>query len=232
LNFALVGFFHPWPESSLWPFFASGVGTLGLGGVGTILAGGLSGGVAAELFGGSFWDGARNGLIVAGLNHLGYRKFQDDIQAKREELALKAESYKNSNAWARASYKAKWRKAGDWGGENKSKGEKGIWKCSVFVDDVLHEVGLAPRSFLNAGDWGNPDLSVDGWEIVSNGGMQRGDIIAYKMALTGATGHVGVAVDKYNMIYVDATSVGYNRPWSTSHGVKLNWVIRRYVGEK
>jgi hypothetical protein len=43
-----------------------------LGGVGQLLAGGLSGGVASELFGGNFWDGARNGLIVSGLNHLSH----------------------------------------------------------------------------------------------------------------------------------------------------------------
>ena len=37
-------------------------------GVSTVM-GGFSGGVSSEIAGGNFWDGARNGMISAGLNH-------------------------------------------------------------------------------------------------------------------------------------------------------------------
>ncbi len=36
---------------------------------GMALAGGFGGGIASEISGGNFWDGFRNGLISAGLNH-------------------------------------------------------------------------------------------------------------------------------------------------------------------
>ena len=37
-----------------------------------IASGGLSGGISASIAGGDFWDGARQGLIVAGLNHVAH----------------------------------------------------------------------------------------------------------------------------------------------------------------
>ena len=38
----------------------------------TIAAGGLSGGLSSTIAGGNFWMGARQGLIVSGLNHVGH----------------------------------------------------------------------------------------------------------------------------------------------------------------
>jgi hypothetical protein len=43
--------------------------TAGYGAGAQILAGGLSGGIASSIAGGNFWDGVRQGLITAGLNH-------------------------------------------------------------------------------------------------------------------------------------------------------------------
>jgi RHS repeat-associated protein len=37
--------------------------------IGTVVTGGVAGGLGSVISGGSFWDGARNGLISAGLNH-------------------------------------------------------------------------------------------------------------------------------------------------------------------
>ena len=51
--------------------FAQGAAMIG--------AGGLSGGVGSVLAGGDFWDGARNGLISAGLNHVAH-SIQKTIQ--------------------------------------------------------------------------------------------------------------------------------------------------------
>src|SRR5690606_28726540 len=36
-----------------------------------IASGGLSGGISSSIAGGNFWDGARQGIITSGLNHLG-----------------------------------------------------------------------------------------------------------------------------------------------------------------
>lgn len=43
---------------------------------GMILSGAVAGGVASEISGGSFWDGFRNGLISAGLNHAMHYVYQ------------------------------------------------------------------------------------------------------------------------------------------------------------
>jgi hypothetical protein len=37
-----------------------------------IAAGGLSGGISSVIAGGNFWKGVRQGVIVAGLNHLAH----------------------------------------------------------------------------------------------------------------------------------------------------------------
>ena len=39
----------------------------------TIAAGGLSGGISSTIAGGSFWAGARQGLITSGLNHVAHK---------------------------------------------------------------------------------------------------------------------------------------------------------------
>lgn len=49
--------------------FSSAAGALNVGNVAMIGVGGLSGGVGAWATGGNFWDGMRQGLITAGLNH-------------------------------------------------------------------------------------------------------------------------------------------------------------------
>lgn len=47
--------------------------TYNLGAIAQIIGGGVSGGIGSMLGGGSFWDGARQGLITAGLNHAAHR---------------------------------------------------------------------------------------------------------------------------------------------------------------
>ncbi|MGB6084374.1 MAG: hypothetical protein WBF63_09170 [Moheibacter sp.] len=42
----------------------------------TIASGGLSGGISSTIAGGSFWAGARQGLITSGLNHVAHSTIQ------------------------------------------------------------------------------------------------------------------------------------------------------------
>ncbi|NLN34265.1 MAG: hypothetical protein GX159_11820 [Flavobacteriaceae bacterium] len=44
----------------------------------TIAAGGLSGGISSTIAGGSFWAGARQGLITSGLNHVAHKLAPDN----------------------------------------------------------------------------------------------------------------------------------------------------------
>jgi len=61
---------------------SSGAGALGVGNAGMIGIGGLSGGIGSSIAGGSFWMGARQGLITSGLNHAAHSGlFGDNIAA-------------------------------------------------------------------------------------------------------------------------------------------------------
>ena len=62
-------------------------------GVSTVM-GGFSGGVSSEIAGGNFWDGARNGMISAGLNH-GLHLIQNNIYSN--QLKKVFESYPMEN---------------------------------------------------------------------------------------------------------------------------------------
>ena len=57
-------------------------------------SGGLSGGVGSSIAGGNFWDGARNGMISAGLNH-GLHLIQNNIYSN--QLKKVFESYPMEN---------------------------------------------------------------------------------------------------------------------------------------
>ncbi len=52
-----------------------------------IVAGGLSGGISATIAGGNFWQGFRQGLITAGLNHVAHMT-TDFIQRETRQSAL------------------------------------------------------------------------------------------------------------------------------------------------
>lgn len=55
-----------------------------------IASGGLSGGVSSSIAGGNFWDGAKQGVITSGLNHLAHsgvlvyakHRFQVEIDSR------------------------------------------------------------------------------------------------------------------------------------------------------
>lgn len=58
-----------------------------------VSSGGLSGGVGSTIAGGNFWDGARQGLITSGLNHLAHEGLFS-IEKRRDLLSR---FKKNSN---------------------------------------------------------------------------------------------------------------------------------------
>ncbi len=47
-----------------------------------IASGGLSGGISSSIAGGNFWDGARQGIITSGLNHLAHNEIAKIQQNK------------------------------------------------------------------------------------------------------------------------------------------------------
>ena len=58
----------------------------------TIAAGGLSGGLSSTIAGGNFWMGARQGLIVSGLNHVGHNAYKN-IQENKLQRQLRKYSH-------------------------------------------------------------------------------------------------------------------------------------------
>ena len=55
----------------------------------TIAAGGLSGGLSSTIAGGSFWTGARQGLITSGLNHVGHNVYKNIQENKLQKQLSK-----------------------------------------------------------------------------------------------------------------------------------------------
>ncbi|MGV0925010.1 RHS repeat-associated core domain-containing protein [Empedobacter tilapiae] len=61
----------------------------------TVAAGTLSGGISASVSGGNFWQGARQGAITSGLNHVADHYIQNQINKKRLEKSLEKSGYKD-----------------------------------------------------------------------------------------------------------------------------------------
>ncbi len=61
---------------------------------GMALAGGFGGGIASEISGGNFWDGFRNGLISAGLNHAAHTVYNTATTAITIKKMLIKHGYK------------------------------------------------------------------------------------------------------------------------------------------
>jgi cell wall-associated NlpC family hydrolase len=80
----------------------------------------------------------------------------------------------------------------------------------------------------SAGDWGDPNITIPGWEIVKN--LEPGDVAAYKADYTDASGHCGVYTGDGKGVWANATEVRYdyinNEVWQTDHTI----IYRRYVG--
>src|SRR5690606_21528727 len=159
--------------------------------------------------GGDFWRGAaQSGLIVA-FNHSAHDIFQDDpIKAQREALAKWSEEHwrKGSTKWAYNADPAKTN------------------KCNIFVYDGLVANDMSPYSYARlAGDWGNPDVHIPGYEIVTT--PERGDIGAFKHSYQGgATGHMGIMRSSSSIVYT-----GSERVSSTRIAAYKTWAVKTWV---
>ena len=185
-------------------------------------------GLASTITGGIFLEGAAIGLVVTALNHALHAALDPDPKKQQEKNVEKIR-------------KAIAEKAKKYEILDNSKWSDPIQKCNEFVMDVANEVGANIDKYYNAGDFGNPNIKIKGWEIVTN--PQPGDIGAFKFPFSdGASGHSGFINIKNNI-----TTLIYAAPMYKSNGVlnfnfisesKLsgwnkinpNWVFRRYVG--
>ena len=116
-------------------------------------------------------------------------------------------------------------------------------KCNLFVYEVLQKAGLemglpngnwflhyirGGSSPLKAGEWGNPDLVIPGWEIV--GTPERGDVAAFKKQYNDASGHVGIYTGEGMGVWASARKIENdpvtNERWHTTEKI----IYRRFVG--
>lgn len=111
--------------------------------------------------------------------------------------------------------------------------------CSTFAQDMMRENDMAPYDDhnLQVGDWGNPEILIPRWEIVTDEILQDGDVAAYKQQYSNATGHMGIVAEvKNKMVLIYAGSSQYpNRIIATNITYWLEnypMVIRRYIGKK
>ena len=199
----------------------------------------LSGGITAQLTGGDFLQGASRGLIIAALNHGlelglngGTSKDQDggnqklteeqlkNIRAKIVEIAKKYEK-QNSDAWSVPCQ-----------------------RCNDFVMDVIKQafkelkIDFKPfKEYYRAGDFGDPNKIIPGWEVVSN--PDGGDIIAYKFNFqSGASGHSTISINKTGEVIYAAPLIekstkfivldNFKSKYWQSYNIK--WTIRRFIG--
>lgn len=171
-------------------------------------------GTVEELGGGKFANGAITGAFSMMFNDL-----MHDVQAKRKSLAASAkrELRNKSDKWA-------------------TKNNQPL--CSTFAQDMMRENGMAPYDDhnLQAGEWGNPEIQISGWEIVTDETLQEGDVAAYKQQYSNATGHMGIVAEvKGGMVLIYAGSSRYpNRIIATQMAYwqeNYPMVIRRYIGK-
>ena len=185
-----------------------------MGKVGKITANAVLSGTVSEIGGGKFANGAITGAFSMMFNDL-----MHDIQEKRANLAksAKREWFKSSNKWATKNNQP---------------------KCSVFAQDMMRENNMAPYEdkYLTAGVWGDSNSNIPGWEVVTDGTIQDGDVAAYKAKYANATGHMGIMVENNNkmvIVYAGSSQAPDKIVGSVlSNWTGPTWVIRRYVGKE
>lgn len=199
----------------------------------TIASAGLAGGITSELSGGEFWDGARNGLISASLNHVAHG-IRQEIN-RRALIAKIAKKYENSKEWAK--------------NVSKDNFGAGTYKCNKFVYDVLKEAGASPgtpngnrlarlfggegTSPPTASQWADPDYDIPDWNLVDS--PQAGDVVSVRGDFVGATGHVGIMIGPSQSIGANSTTVrisnfGHSSYSLTNYPNNKGYIYRRYNG--
>jgi hypothetical protein len=207
--------------------FGAVAGKFGSSAVGKITFGAAAGGVGSKLAGGNFLKGALAGGIVAGLNHAAHG-IANGIEQSIEEKRL---------ALARSAQRERIAKSTKWATGN------GRPKCNIFAQDMMRENDMAPYEdkYLSAGTWGNSNSKIPGWEIVTDGTIQSGDVAAYSSNYGNATGHMGIMYVESNgakstniIIYAGSSIHDYigGSNWNMwQKSSPHNWVFWRYIGQ-
>ena len=188
----------------------------------------MYGGLASAITGGDFAQGAAIGLVVTALNHALHAALDPDPKNQQEKNVEKIR-------------KAIAEKAKEYEILDNSKWSDPIQKCNEFVLNVAKEVGANFDKYYNAGDLGNPNIKIKGWEIVIT--PEPGDIAAFKSNnIQNATGHSGIiyktSSGKLTLIYSGGPYIkdgNYIRQSTlnvnyTNPPVIQNWVYRRFIG--
>lgn len=127
-------------------------------------------------------------------------------------------------------------------------------KCNVFCGEVLTQAGASPgepnlinpgRSKLPwvskkygpplAGQWADPNYSIDGWQVLKAGeSPRRGDVASYSFNYSDASGHVAIVLKNGFTVgtsgsqnQIAKTAFGFDS--SLSNGQSI--VFRRYIGK-
>jgi len=108
-------------------------------------------------------------------------------------------------------------------------------KCSQFVADAAREAGaLVPNIRVRgkypplAGDWGDPDLKIPGWIVVTD--PKPGDIAAEPHQYSNATGHCGIVVGDRKTASASSRRRGRIDEADWGFRAENHPVFRRYVG--
>ena len=187
----------------------------------------VAGGTVSELGGGNFANGAMTAAFAFLFNEIRHHSHSSDNPIGIR-IANKANHYVNSTRWA------------------KSASPSGYSKCNIFVQDVLSELGIFDGEYLSAGTWGNPNIDIPGWKIISPDQVQCGDIAAYKYTTSDASGHMGImfysnSKSDWTLIYAGSSqhpeqivkSIFFtpSRAGVQSWFDKYKWIFRRYIGK-
>lgn len=97
---------------------------------------------------------------------------------------------------------------------------QGTWKCSTFVYDILHEIGINVPWLSHgwipelspplAGEWADKNLKALQKDWSSNTSPLPGDIGTYAADYANATGHVGIILTKGVCISAGADKIEVN----------------------
>ena len=190
----------------------------------------IAGGTVSELGGGKFANGAMAAAFDFLFNQKWHESNQHDHSSDTHEGRLIA---KTAFDYVITENK-------NWG---ISAPPKGFSKCNLFVQDILTNLGLYHGAYLTAGEWGNPNIEIDGWIQVPFAKVRCGDVAAYRYNTTNATGHMGILMysshfNTWTLIYAGSSSNPevvcrsiFFKAGGQSWYNKQKWVSRHYVGK-
>jgi len=110
-------------------------------------------------------------------------------------VARAAQARENQGGWGKLGYRGLIHLGSSY---TSGIGWANSYKCNLFVNWVTQEGGATPPLVngrqATAGELKNPNQHIEGWEVVTDGSLQDGDIIAGGGEGEGYTGHTGIVV--------------------------------------